>query len=95
MAQGFERLVGFVDRQIGMYNRDLAQRLDRLIALLVKGEAQKLTELFSPNASTPEGLTEKTAIPQAAYLLDIAKAEDLDQKGDNQNRVELLQRHVA
>ncbi len=80
---------------IGMYNRDLARRLDRLMAPLPEGDSQKLTELFSPNASTLDGLTEKTANPQAAYLLDIAKAEALDKKGDNQNRVELLQRHVA
>ncbi len=78
-----------------MYDRDLDRRLDRLIAQLPEGDSQKLAELFSPNASTLDGLTEKTANPQAAYLLDIAKSESSDKKWDNQNRVELLQRHVA
>ena len=63
-----------------MYSRELARRLDRLRAQLPEGDSQKLAELFSPNASTLEGLIEKTANPQAAYLLDIDKAEALDKK---------------
>ncbi len=79
---------------IGMYNRDLARRLDRLMAPLPKGDAQKSTEPFSLNASTLDGLAEEAANPQAAYLVDIAKVEALDTKGENQKAVQLLDRHV-
>ncbi len=81
MAQDFEGLAGYVDGQIGMYNRDLARRLDRLRAQLPEGDSQKSIEPFSLSASTLDRLTEKTADPQAAYLLDIAKAEALIRRG--------------
>ena len=35
LAQGFEELVGYIERLVELYNRDLTEGLDRLITLLV------------------------------------------------------------
>ena len=94
VAQGFEELVGYIERLVDLYNRDLAEELDRLIALMPEGDSPQSVEPFSLDASILEGLTEKQAEPDAAYLVDMAKVEALDTMGENQKAVELLERHV-
>ncbi len=41
VAQGFEELVGYIEKLVDLYNRDLAEGLDRLMALLLQGDSQK------------------------------------------------------
>ena len=79
---------------VDLYNRDLAEGLDHLIALLPKGDSQKSIEPFNLDVSTLDGLTEKPAKHEAAYLVDMAKVEALDTMGENRKAVELLERHV-
>jgi len=52
VGQGFEELVGYIERLVELYNRDLAEGLDRLIAILPKGNSQKSIEPFSLDVST-------------------------------------------
>lgn len=40
VVEGFEELVGYIERSVDLYNRDLAQGLDRLMAILPKGDSQ-------------------------------------------------------
>ena len=94
VAQGFEELVGYIERLVDLYNRDLAEGLDRLMALLPEGESQKSVEPFSLDVSILNGLIEKPAKHEAAYLVDMAKVEALDTVGENRKAVELLDRHV-
>ena len=83
VAQGFEKLVGYIERLVDLYNRDLAGELDRLMALLPEGDTLQSVERFSLDASILEGLTEKPAKHEAAFLVDMAKVEALDTIGDN------------
>ena len=92
VAQGFEELVGYIERSVDLYNRDLADGLDRLMALLP--DSQESDEPFSLDVSTLDALTEKPAKDEAAYLVDMARVEALDTMGENRKAVELLERHV-
>ncbi len=94
VAQGFEELVGYLERLVDLYNRDLAEELDRLMALMPEGDSPQSVEPFSLDASILEGLTEKPAKHDAAYLVDMAKVEALDKMGESRKAVELLNRHV-
>jgi hypothetical protein len=44
--------------------------------------------------SALDGLTEKTAKHEDAYLVDMARVEALDTLGESQKAVELLSRHI-
>ncbi len=46
VAQGLEELVGYIERLVDLYNQDLAEGLDHLIALLPEGDSQKSVEPF-------------------------------------------------
>ncbi len=56
-----EQLSGHIDRLVDLYNRDLAEGLDRLMAILPKGDSQKSVEPFRIDVSTLDMLTEKPA----------------------------------
>ncbi len=94
VSQSFEELVGYIERLVVLYNRDLAEGLDRLMAILPERDFQKSIEPFSLDVSTLDGLTEKPAKQDAAYLVDMAKVEALDTMGENQKAVAILDRHV-
>ena len=94
VAQGFEELVGHTERLVDLYNRDLADGLDNLMALLPNGDSEKSVEPFSLDWSTLGKLIEKPAAHETAYLVDMAKVEALDTMGENRKAVELLDRHV-
>ncbi len=49
---------------------------------------------FSLEVSTLDGLTEKPAKHEAAYLVDMARVEALNTMGESRKAVELLDRHV-
>ena len=87
--------MGYVERLVGLYNRDLAEGLDRLMTLLPKGNSQKSVEPFSLDLSTLDGLTEKPAKQDAAYLVDMARVEALDTMGEKQKAAAILDRHVS
>ncbi len=89
VAQGFEELVGYIERLVDLYHRDLAEGLDRLMALLPEEDSQKSVEPFSIDVSTLDGLTEKPAKQDAAYLVDMARVEALDTMGEKEKAVEL------
>ncbi len=72
VCNGFEELVGYIERLVGLYNRDLVDGLDSLMALQPKGDSQKSLDPFSLNASTQDKLTEKPAKNETAYLADMA-----------------------
>ena len=86
--------MGYIERLVDLYNRDLAEELDRLMALMPEGDSPQSVEPFSLDASILEGLTEKPAKHEAAYLVDMAKVEALDTMGESRKAVELLERHV-
>ncbi len=94
MGQGFEELVGYIKKLVDLYNRDLADGLDHLMAITPKGDSQISVDSFSLNVSTLDGLTEKPAKHDAAYLVDMARVEALDTMGEKEKAVELLGRHV-
>ena len=71
-----------------------ADGLDSLMALLPTGDSQRSVEPFSLNASPLDGLTEKPAKHEAAYLVDMARVEALDTMGESRKAVEILDRHV-
>ena len=95
VAQGFEELLGYIERLVNLYNRDLAEGLDRLIAMLPEGTSQKLDEPFTVDLLKLDGLTEKHSRHDAAYLVDMARVEALDTMGENQKAVQLLDRHIS
>ena len=86
--------MGYIERLVDLYTRDLAYGLDRLMALLPEGDSQKSEEPFSLNVSTLDGLTEKPAKDEAAYLVDMARVEALDTRGEKEKAVAILDRHV-
>ena len=94
VAQGFEELVGYIERLVDLYNRDLAQGLDRLMAILPKDDSQKSVEPFSLTVATLDRPTEKPAKHEAAYLVDMARVEALDTMGEARRAGELLERYV-
>ena len=94
VAQGFEELVGYIERSVDLYNRDLAEGLDRLMALLPKRDSQQSIEPFILDLSILDGLAEKPAKQDAAYLVDMARVEALDTMGEKEKAVAILDRHV-
>ncbi len=94
VSLGFEELVGYIERLVNLYNRDLGEGLDNLMALLREGDSQKSDEPFSLDVSTLERLTEKQAKHDAAYLVDMARVEALDTIGEKEKAVAILDRHV-
>ena len=86
--------MAYIGKLVELYNRSLADGLDRLASLVPEGDSQKSDESFCLNPSTLDKLTEKPAQHQVAYLVDIAKVEALDTMGENRKAVELLDRHV-
>ena len=86
--------MGYIERLVNLYNRDLAEGLDHLITILPEGDSQKSVEPFSLDLSTTDELAEKPANHQAAYLVDMARVEALDTMGESRKAVELLDRHV-
>ena len=64
------------------------------MAILPEGDSQKSVEPFSLNVSTLDGVTEKPAKHETAYLVDMAKVEALDTMGESRKAVEILDRHV-
>ena len=94
VAQGFEELMGYIERLVDVYNRDLAGVLDRLMAILPEGDSQKSIEPFRLDVPPLDKLTEKPAKYDAAYLVNMARVEALDTMGEKEKAVELLDRHV-
>ena len=94
VAEGFTNLIGYIESLVDLCNRDLADGLDRLIALLSEADSQKSVEPFSLDVSALDGLTENPTKNEAAYLVDMAKVEALDTMGESRKAVELLTRHV-
>ncbi len=94
VAEGFEELVGYIERLVDLYNRDLAEGLDHLMAILPERDSQKSIEPFSLDVSTLDGLTEKPAKQDATYLVDMAKVEALDTMGEKEKAVAILDRYV-
>lgn len=93
-AEGFDELVGYIERLVGLYNRDLAEGMDRLAALVSKDDSQKSDEPFEFDKSAARKLGANPAKHQTAYLVDMAKVEALDTMGENRKAVELLDRRV-
>ena len=58
--------MSYVERLVELYNRDLAEGLDRLMALLPQRDPQKSVEPFGLDVSTRDRLTEKPAKHDAA-----------------------------
>ena len=87
--------MGYIERLVDLYNQDLAEGLDHLIALLPEGDSQKSVEPFSLDLSPLDKLAEKPAAHEVAYLVDMARVEALDTMGENQKAVELLDRHIS
>ena len=56
--------------------------------------SEKSIKPFSLNVTTLDGLTEKPAKHEAAYLVDMARIEALDTMGENQKAIAILARHV-
>ena len=79
---------------VDLYNLDLADGLDHLIALLPKGDSQKPIGPFALDVSTLDELTEKPAKHETAYLVDLARVEALDTMGEAMKAVEILERRV-
>ena len=94
VAKGLEELVDHIERLIGHYNSNLAEGLDRLAILLPDGKSSKSCAPFSLDLSSPEKLIEHAVVSQVTYLVDLAKVEALDTKGENRKAVELLERHA-
>ena len=86
--------LGYIERLVDLYNRDLAEGLDRLMTLLRKGDSQKSVDPFNLDPSTLDGLTAKAAKHEAAYLVDMARVEALDTMGEKEKALAILDRHV-
>ncbi len=93
-AEVFEELVDYIVRLVDLYNRDLAEDLERLATMLPEGVFQESHDSFCLVLSNLDKLTEKPANHQVAYLVDMAKVEALDTIGESGKAVELLDRHV-
>ena len=94
VTQGLEELVEHTERLVELYNRNLAEELDRLAILLLGGESGEPDAPFSLDLKASEKLAGKSVGHQVAYLTDMAKVEALDTMGENRKAVELLDRHV-
>ena len=94
VAQRFEELVDHTERLVNLYNRNLAEELDRLAALLPDGESEQLNAPFVLDVSPQGGATQRAGNHQVAYLVEMAKVEALDAMGENRKAVELLDRYV-
>jgi len=87
--------MGYIERLVDHYKRDLSEGLDRPIAILPEGDPQESIEPFSLNVSTLDDLTEKPAKHETACLVDMARGEALDAMGESRKAVEWLDRHVG
>jgi hypothetical protein len=93
-TDGFHELLASVEKTVGIYNESLAADIERLERLLVEtrdGQDE------SPLTIDQVGLIENVqgaAKEQAAYMVDMAKADALELLGENRQALELVDRHV-
>lgn len=93
-AGGFDDLVVYIVRLAKLYNCNLAEGLDHLVASMTENTSQKSYELFYLDLLGSVKLSEQPTKHQVAYLVHLAKVEALDALGENRKAVELLGRHV-
>ena len=93
-AEGFDELLDLVEKTVGIFNESLVVDLERLERLVVKAKDKQEA---SPLTIDLEELIENTKVAaeeQAAYFVDMAKADALDLLGETRQALELMDRHV-
>ena len=93
VVEGFDQLLAFMAKLVDIYNEALAEEIERLEKLLSEmGDGQDASPLTIDLAGLIENV-EGAAREQAAYLVDMAKAEALDLFGEKRAAFELMDRH--
>ena len=94
VAEGFDQLLASAKKSVGIYNKALAEDIERLgIPLIETGEGQRESPLYIDFARLIENV-QGTAREQVAYMVDMAKADALDLLGESRQGFELVNRHV-
>ncbi|MDA1129785.1 MAG: hypothetical protein O2913_13995 [Chloroflexi bacterium] len=93
-AEGLDELLALVEKTVNIFNESLVVDLERLERLLNEtGDRQEGSPLTIDLARLTEN-TQVAAKEQAAYLVDMAKADALDLLGEPRKALELVDRHV-
>ena len=93
-AHALSQLLEQAEKLVNVYNRNLAADLELLDRAVDGSDAQGSENRHTIDLSNLRGRTQGAATNQAAYLVDMAKAEALDQMGDTQAATDLVERYV-
>lgn len=94
VVEGFDQVLAFTEKTVGICNEHLAEEIQRLVRLL---DERKDEELPSPLTIDLAGLIDnvrEAAKEQVTYMVDMAKADALDVLGETRQAFELVDRHV-
>ena len=93
-ADGIDQLLVSAKKLVGIYNKALAEDIERLERLLIETrDGQERSPLIINVSELIENVQE-AAVGQIAYMVDMAKADALDVLGETRQAFELVDRHV-
>ena len=88
------QLVEHAEKLVNTYNRDMAADLELLDLAVAGGNAQGSETRHTIDLSNLHGKTQEASTYQAAYLVDMAKAEALDMMGETEKAVQVVDKHI-
>ncbi|MDA1219162.1 MAG: hypothetical protein O2909_06955 [Chloroflexi bacterium] len=93
-SHALSQLVEQAKNLVNLYNRNLVAGLELLDSAAVGSDAQGPENQHTIDLSILQGRTKGTATGQAAYLVDMAKAEALDAMGETDKAIQLVDLYI-
>ena len=86
--------MGQAEKLVNLYNRNLAANFELLDFAVRGSEARGPEARHAIDLPTLRGEITGAATHQAAYLVDMAKAEALDMMGETEKAVQVVDKHI-
>lgn len=93
-AHALSQLVKQAEKPVGGYNQNMAAEFELLDSTIEGSDARGSENRWSIDQSNLYKSTQRAATDQAAYLVDMAKAEALDAMGETERAVQLVDQHI-
>jgi len=93
-AHALLMLIDQAEKLVSAYNRDLAVYLELLYSTINGSDGQESEIRYTIDLTNLRNRKQGTSTDQAAYLVDMAKAEALDMMGETDRAMLLVDQHL-
>ena len=93
-AADLDQLVSLVETLVETYNHDVANRLDQLDQLLGDSNQTHQVPPLTIDLGDVDRKVGRTVEAHFSFFVNMAKAEALDVRGENEKAVAIMDRHV-